>query len=72
MTSKFARDGAWDVEHVANVEADRGVGRARIVDRLGVAIDSLDMTPSMTAQVVGAAAAPASDVEQPLSGIFRN
>src|SRR5208337_802437 len=67
-----ASDCARHVEHVANVKAYVGISGSRIFDRLGVAIDSLDAPPSIPEQVVAAAAAPASDIEQPLPGIFRD
>src|SRR5580704_7371652 len=65
-------DRARDVEHVANMEPDLRPGHARILDRFGVAIDSLDVAPSIAAQVVGAAAAPATYVKRPLVWIFRD
>src|SRR5437879_8513944 len=51
---------------------DIGIGCLRIGDRIVVAIDSLEIAPSMTAQIFRAPSATTSDIENPVPRIFRS
>src|ERR1700687_4098821 len=69
---ELARDGRGDVEHVASVKLDIGIGCLCVSDRIVVAIDSRETAPSMTAQIFRAPAATASNIEDQVPRIFRN